>query len=316
MLLSLFLIFVAFTERTTFSAELPSYNLDIFVCRTDAILSVEAPAGYVMFDYSARKDCSLQIQVPRGNLGSRFLFNFESLRVGTREEEGCGQEELRIYNGPTASGGSYLSVCGESQEQVLSTGNTVTFRLVAQGDVQEGRFIILYTIVHEAENGECPQHSYPCLDAGCLSQDVYGDGNCNCPDGSDESDTDICGTIQDALPRAPSSGWTQYQQVLNTPTLSSDAFNGDATIPAVLDDVYDDKESTQLDQHRNETSGAKEKEAPPGESSPPLPEPNPVSPIAAAVGGCLAAGSVAAVALILWWLKFKLKSQSRVGSSV
>ncbi|XP_078660258.1 uncharacterized protein LOC144904948 [Branchiostoma floridae x Branchiostoma belcheri] len=215
-----FLIFAVFIERTTFSTGLPSYNLDIFYCRTDAILSVEAPSGHVVFDYTASKDCSLQIQAPRGNLGSRFLFNFESLLVGSRNMEGCGDEELRIYDGPMSSRGSYLSVCGDSQEQVLSIGNTVTFRLVAEGDVQGGRFLILYTVVHEAVNGECPEHSHLCLDAGCLSDDVYGDSSCNCPDGSDEADTGVCGTVQTVLPRETSSGWTQYLQVLNSPTLS------------------------------------------------------------------------------------------------
>ncbi|XP_078579460.1 uncharacterized protein LOC144863787 [Branchiostoma floridae x Branchiostoma japonicum] len=315
MLRFLFLMFVAFIERTTFSTGLPSYNLDIFVCRTDAILSVEAPAGHVMFDYSARHDCSLQIQAPRGNHGSKFILNFESLQVGTRDRDmGCGDEELRVYNGPAAGGGPYLSVCGDSQEQVLSTGNTVTFRLVVQGDVQGGRFLILYTVVHEPVNGECPQHSYLCVDAGCLSQDVYGDNKCNCPDGSDEADTGICGMSQTALPRETSSGWTQYLHVLNSTTISSDVdFLGDETIPAVQDDTAGAKKSSEVDQHRNETSGVKKED--PTVESPPAPEPT-VSHIAAGLGGCLAAGCVAAVALILGWLKFKLKSQIRVGSSV
>eukprot|EP00058_Branchiostoma_floridae_P003390 XP_002588878.1 hypothetical protein BRAFLDRAFT_98819 [Branchiostoma floridae] len=330
MLRFLFLMFVAFIERTTFSTGLPSYNLDIFVCRTDAILSVEAPAGHVMFDYSARHDCSLQIQAPRGNHGSKFILNFESLQVGTRDRDmGCGDEELRVYNGPAAGGGPYLS-------------------------------------------------------------DVYGDNKCNCPDGSDEADTAICGMSQTALPRETSSGWTQYLHVLNSTTISSDVdFLGDETIPAVQDDTADAKKSSEVDQHRNETSGVKKEdptvESPPAPEptvshiaaglggclaagcvaavalildvdflgdetipavqddtadakkssevdqhrnetsgvkkedptveSPPAPEPT-VSHIAAGLGGCLAAGCVAAVALILGWLKFKLKSQIRVGSSV
>ncbi|XP_019619870.1 PREDICTED: uncharacterized protein LOC109466580 [Branchiostoma belcheri] len=261
MLWSPFLILAVFIERTTFSTGLPSYNLDIFYCRTDAILSVEAPSGHVVFDYSAGKDCSLQIQAPRGNLGSRFLFNFESLLVGSRNSEGCGNEELRIYDGPMSSGGSYLSV------------------------------------------------------PGCLSDDVYGDSSCNCPDGSDEADTGVCGNIQTVLPRETSSGWTQYLQVLNSPTLSPDEFNGDITLPAVLDDTQDAKKGAELDQHRNETSGLKKGEEATGES-PPAPEEKSVGHIAAEVGGCLAAGTAVVVAGVLAYLKLKAKSQNRVGPSV
>ncbi|XP_019619960.1 PREDICTED: CUB and sushi domain-containing protein 1-like [Branchiostoma belcheri] len=134
-------------------------------------------------NYLNNQRCSWRISVSPGKV---VAISFEAMDIESHHH--CNYDYLNVHDGSTSAFPELAKLCGNSADQVLTTGSDAFLFFRSDGSVTKSGFSASFRAVDPPTPVQtCSPDLFTCENGNCVSHGVRCDGNDDCGDGSDEA---------------------------------------------------------------------------------------------------------------------------------